>query len=270
MGGFNNPLDLDKTDLTGITFKATVIDNDDSNHPDGQQLGRVKFKINLLHESVNDENLPWAIPNVSRAIGPAPNSGSWSIPVKDSSIYITFQEGSHYFPMYEGGSWDKSNMPQLLIDNYPNSYGIVDPSGNKIWVTYSEGASTINVEHKSTTKLVINDAGDLDVTVVGKTTINSTGDATIHSDGKTTVNSTGDMLVESSGNTKVKAATKATIDAPQVEISTGALDNLVTKTFLTMFDAHTHTTTSPGSPTSPPLIPASPIPANATINTKAA
>ena len=68
------------------------------------------------------------------------------------------------------------------------------------------------------------------------------------------------ITLDGNGNSiTVKGAT-VTLDAANVKIGgAGAVQPLVLGTlFMTLFNVHTHTTTAPGTPTSPPLTPMTP------------
>jgi phage baseplate assembly protein V len=58
------------------------------------------------------------------------------------------------------------------------------------------------------------------------------------------------------GLIEIQAASKVVVNSPAVELGTGTLEKaLAGETFQSFFNSHTHTSTSPGSPTSPPTSP---------------
>lgn len=90
---------------------------------------------------------------------------------------------------------------------------------------------------------------DGNITINNKGNIDLTNDGNITIDNKGSISATGEE-VTIKGNSNVK------IDSSQIEIGTGALESLVkTDTFIALFNAHTHTSSAPSSPTSPPVTP---------------
>jgi len=68
-------------------------------------------------------------------------------------------------------------------------------------------------------------------------------------------------------NVNVAASGTATVTSSSIVLKNAgsALKKLVNDTFITLFNAHTHTTTTTGSPTSAPLIPATPTNATTVV-----
>lgn len=57
-------------------------------------------------------------------------------------------------------------------------------------------------------------------------------------------------------NATITAETKAVINAPLIELGDSALEAVVNgETFKTLYNAHTHVSGAPGSPTAPPTVP---------------
>lgn len=67
----------------------------------------------------------------------------------------------------------------------------------------------------------------------------------------------GDKIhIQRGGTIVIQAASKVQVTAPSVELGEGTLESALNgQSFQALFNAHTHTTTSPGNPTSPPIVP---------------
>lgn len=64
------------------------------------------------------------------------------------------------------------------------------------------------------------------------------------------------IVLSNDGQIKLTAAIKVTVEAPLVDLGTGALESVLNgETFQTFFNAHVHNSSAPGAPTSPPVIP---------------
>lgn len=66
----------------------------------------------------------------------------------------------------------------------------------------------------------------------------------------------GKIEISATSEVDVIASSKVVINSPAVEVGSGALEKaLMGEAFQQFFNTHTHTSTSPGSPTSPPIAP---------------
>lgn len=94
------------------------------------------------------------------------------------------------------------------------------------------------IVHQSTTSIKLVTNGDLDITTAGNL------NATV----------AGNMSANVTGNASIASAAMAAITAPVIQLgATGqSLLKLVTSAMVSFFNAHTHTSTTPGTPTSTP------------------
>lgn len=125
----------------GKFYPATVVENSDlTKHDDKQPLGRVKFRIPILFDDIDDELLPWAIPHNLRWAG-GQNTGTFSVPEKKAKILIKFMTPDVYNPIYYGYPYTIKEQLELLTkekvdkDEYPKKH-IIYNFKNKcyIWV----------------------------------------------------------------------------------------------------------------------------------------
>jgi len=71
------------------------------------------------------------------------------------------------------------------------------------------------------------------------------------------------------GTIEIKSAAKVVVNSPEVEIGSGALEKAIMgESFQSFFNSHVHTSTSPGSPTSPPNAPSTAAHLSTTLKVK--
>ena len=143
---------------------AKVVDNNDP-----LKLERVKFRIQGLHRNTTDANLPWAIPQ-KQSIQGNNNVGSINIPSLGSEIIVYFIDD--YSVIYTGVMVrDDNTIDELTSTNYPNCYGHIDASGNKMLVDTT--ANTVTFTHVSGTQIQIAQNGTTTIVSKGDINLNS-------------------------------------------------------------------------------------------------
>lgn len=143
-------------------FLARVVDNNDP-----FKLQRVKFRISKLHRGVKDAELPWAIPIQSSTQG-TNQIGTLKIPVVGATICVEYLDD--YSILYRGDFiTDTTSNSELTNSNYPNCYGFVDRSGNKLYVDTQN--DTVSFTHLSGTTINISQNGDVTIQSPNTTTI---------------------------------------------------------------------------------------------------
>lgn len=71
------------------------------------------------------------------------------------------------------------------------------------------------------------------------------------------------------GTIEIKAASKVIVDSPSIEIGSGALQSALNgESFQALFNSHVHTSSPPGSPTSPPIVPSTAAELSTTLKVK--
>jgi len=228
---------LKPVSYAGIQFRGLVVANNDP-----KKLERVRIRIPEIHDGVEDNKLPWAIPF-------SQPEGHFSVPRLNSKIYVEFQQGNPAFPVYFGRAVDKNSLYSVADTNYPHRQGWIDEKGSYFYTDGTDGDLKLHVHNG--TEITVDNAGKITITGAASLVADITGDADI----------------KTSGYTKIEATGKVTLLGSLIELGT-TLKKLVTETFLTAFDSHTHTGNM-GSPTSPPIVAQSSIPDNLTSITKA-
>lgn len=103
------PLDLTNTKILSENWlRGVVVDNNDP-----QKLGRVKVFIKPLHDGINENDLPWAIPARSTRSGATDGSfGELDIPEEDSWVYVNFENNDPMKPMYHFDAPHGKSVPK--------------------------------------------------------------------------------------------------------------------------------------------------------------
>lgn len=123
---FNTYRKLKESGYFGL-YRGHVIDNNDP-----LKSGRCKINIFGLYDGVAEAELPWA--NACFPIGGAPGYGSCYIPTIGSIVYVMFEAGQIYSPIYIGGSPIQGMVPGEC--NTPNKYMVIKtPAGGKIYIS---------------------------------------------------------------------------------------------------------------------------------------
>lgn len=107
-------------------YKGIVVDN-----ADPLLLGRVKASIEgLLPDDVSNDVLPWIHPAATSGFGGRTDDGSFVVPEIAAEILVEFPYGTIYFPFYKGFWQSATTHPGAFNEDYPDSYGFTDPTGN--------------------------------------------------------------------------------------------------------------------------------------------
>jgi len=184
--------------------KAIVVDNID---PD--KRGRVKVTIDgvLLGDT---SVLPWVFPLNPTGLGGGSSSSWFSVPELGSELVVTFPYGDIYSGFYVG-YWQTAETHQTLFDeDYPESYGFMDSTGNHYKVNKAQG--TMEIQHASGILLKFNQDGSLDLEVPEDLTETIDGDRASVVGGVLNINVTGNATVDSQGKVVVKGAQTVEID----------------------------------------------------------
>lgn len=105
--------DLDD-DYEGL-YIGTVIDNKDP-----EKFGRCKVRVHGLHDNFSSDELPWSIPEFPLAFGV---KGSFMVPEIGTVVYVKFDDGDLYEPIYSAKVLDRENLnfEADKDEDYPDS-----------------------------------------------------------------------------------------------------------------------------------------------------
>ncbi len=151
------------SNLKGVEFIAPVVDNNDP-----LRIQRVRVRIPILHNGVQDSQLPWVAPQDMNGVGHGGGASSQFVPVVGSLVKVIFKNGNPHMPEYTAKVLVPGNVSPVLAVNYPNRWGIVDPKGNQFWVDMQAGDAEFL--HHSGTLVHINNDGSATLKFVGDIT----------------------------------------------------------------------------------------------------
>lgn len=149
-----------------FAYEAVVIDNDDPEH-----LCRVRARVPLLFNGIEDKHLPWAIPSFAHGDGAGPGSGTAYVPKKGTKVVLRFQEGKETSPTWEGYPVDKKSKLQEMEHNYPDRK--VFRMQNKALIVIDTRSNELFLRNPGDTRIYID--GNVELTVNGNVTESITG-----------------------------------------------------------------------------------------------
>ncbi len=129
-------------------------------------------------------------------------------------------------------------------------HGICISIDDRTYRLKSLAAGSVALYDASGTKIVLSNDGQVEV--------NAAAEVTITSETLVNVNSNATVEVSGASAVNVSSDTKVAVDAPAIELGSGALESVLKgETFQATFNAHTHVGNL-GVPTSPPSAPSLP------------
>lgn len=138
-------------------LRGVVVSNQD---PRG--LSRVKCRIPpFIDGDVAD--LPWVYAQMPAAQGGNPATSGFGVPIIGSELIIEFPTKDPHFPVYVG-FWKSAGTQQAAVsaEDYPNTYGQIDDTGNS-WVV-NKAKGTMTWTHHSGSTLHYTPEGDVIMT----------------------------------------------------------------------------------------------------------
>jgi uncharacterized protein involved in type VI secretion and phage assembly len=234
-------------------YRAIVSENQDP-----EKLGRVRVEYPWFQGDSVERPSEWAsvcLPYASSA------SGFWFLPEIGDEVLVYLQNGNLDHPIVFGALYSQKHLPPVADragdrnENNQNDLKLMrSRKGNVLCLDDSDSHSGFVLKDSENRRIEVLSQSDQVLLSDGKST------QVVLEKGKVRItNSQGDEIVLDSNGIKLKAQ-KIQIDgASSIELGSGASEALVKgKTFMSLFNAHTHTSSMPGSPTSPPVAPLTP------------
>ncbi len=166
-------------DLKDVLFIAVVVSGNDP-----EREGEVQIRISKRMDGMPDADLPWARPVTQGAFFKVPDVGE--------KVYVEFQQGSVYHPIYYARAI-APNGAGVFTNDYPNSWGM------------SDGTNFIRINKNSGIMEFVNNKG-VKITMGNETMLIDVP--------KTYTLETGDNVVINAGkNVTVTAATEVKVEA---------------------------------------------------------
>jgi len=138
-------------------YRGIVLDNNDPN-----MLGRIKVNVFGIYNGIDADNLPWCVPMQPPGFGAGLGFGMFSVPKVDSIVFVMFEAGDIYQPLYIGSALDGVHgLPSERITNYPNRMVIKTPNGVIIYVDDSNGE--INIKQPSGSYINMDASGNITI-----------------------------------------------------------------------------------------------------------
>lgn len=199
---------IKKTKNLKFPQKGIVVSNNDP-----KKLGRVKATVKGVYEETDINKLPWILPKMSAGLGGGNTSSSFFVPEVGNELIIEFPYDDVYFPVFTG-YWESSVVHKTLFDeNYPETYGFQDSTGNHIKI--NKTLKTAEIKHSSGVTITIDQNGKLVINTQENQEINIINDkietvgnnVVVNVQGTSAVTVIGDKIEESLSKNTIKGAT---------------------------------------------------------------
>ena len=144
----------DSVKYEGI-YRGAVLDNND---PD--MLGRIKVNVFGVYRDIAATDLPWCVPMQPSSIGAGSGFGLFSVPRIGSIVFVMFEAGDVYQPIYVGSAPDGVHgLPAERLTNYPDR--IVLKTQNGVIVYIDDKTGEINIEQPSGSFINMDASGNI-------------------------------------------------------------------------------------------------------------
>lgn len=137
-------------------YRGEVLSNTD---PD--KLGRLKVRVfGIFSSEIATAKLPWAVPAYPIFTGSGAGYGSFAVPEVGSHVFVFFEAGDVYQPVYLAGAPDRIHgLPSERIIDYP--YRKILKTKNGITIIIDDASKEIYVNHPSGSYLKIDTSGNI-------------------------------------------------------------------------------------------------------------
>jgi hypothetical protein len=245
-------------------FRAFVEDN-----ADPERRGRLKLVVPSV---LGSEATSWALPCLP--YGGAAGLGFLFVPPVGAQVLAEFLEGDVNSPIWTGTFWRSSGeVPdEVEAQDEPTTKLIKTDSGHFLRFEDTTDAAHVTLQSSSGAVIEMDKDGSLALTGQdGGTVILNAAEGTLtvedangnsmvlSSSGIECTDASGNKITTSSGGVEIAASASVTIKGSSVTLGGVGAEPLVKgQTFLSIFNAHTHPCTAPGSPSGPPVPPMTP------------
>jgi hypothetical protein len=187
-----------------MSYLGTVEDNEDP-----KKLGRLKIRISPYMD-YEPEDLPWACPTLGTH-GNTSEAGGLNVPEVGAQVRVYFPSHDLTAPYYTGAELNEVNRTTFFDDDYPNTYGYKDSTGN--FIKINKAKDTIQLQHTSTSTMKVSPDGSMQIALSnGAYFTFSNSNAFDLSIGAVSVSGTPD------GTLQMKANMSIELDAPNITL----------------------------------------------------
>ena len=106
---------------------------------DPENLGRIQVKVAAISE---DNNL-WAMPCTPYA---GKDVGFFTIPPQDANVWVEFEGGNPYYPIWSGCFWGTGELPQAAQVKEPDKVQVFKTDGVTVTVSNLDNKKNLTVE----------------------------------------------------------------------------------------------------------------------------
>ncbi|MFZ7127171.1 MAG: phage baseplate assembly protein V [Desulfobacterales bacterium] len=238
-------------------YRGFVVDNNDP-----EQLGRLRLTVPSI---LGEAQTGWALPCFP--FGGLADQGFFTVPEVDAQVWVEFEGGNPNQPIWTGTFWQQSGDPPAESALTPPSTRLLKtPSGHTLQFDDEPGAERFRLAHPAGAETTVDENGTVVITDArgSRLTLDADGGEVVLEDvnGNTlTLDSGGTTIEDVNGNRIEMAAGGITVSGNRVVVEgqqvmlagQGGEPIIKGQSFLTLFATHIHTSTAPGSPTSPPI-----------------
>lgn len=154
-----------KDDLASMTFLGVIIDAEDP-----LKQGRCKVRVFGKFDSIPDEDIPWANPQLGLIFSKDGTSGAMSVPRKGAVVSVLFDSGNIYSPEFASIQEPADELLTEIKNSYPNAHSLIYDDEEEIRVYYTKekgytmylkgsriniaNDNAITIEHKNTSSII--------------------------------------------------------------------------------------------------------------------
>lgn len=210
--------DIYNDNIRDTHWLGEVMDNEDP-----LLQGRCKIKVFGKFDNISTINLPWATPQNRMT------PGAHAVPRVGDIVSIRFDNGDIYHPEYHFQVNQNEDLKSDILESSGEPHNVIS-------LVY-DAERNLRAYWSPENGLVI-----------------TTGDGDQESP-LIQLDSADKIYLFTENEVEVKAP-RVYVNSPKVELGEMAAQQLIKgNTFQALFNTHTHTTTVPGLPTSPPIVP---------------
>lgn len=161
--------DLGRTNIANAEYAGSVVSNQD---PKKQQ--RVRIRVPQLHRGIPDDKLPWVRPsNNGGQANAGVGVGTVNVPPVGAKMNFSLPDNDPHNPRMAGSPTtdDVNKDNELLNEDYPGTYGVIDHAGNKKAVNTEK--NTITDTHKSGSTTHTDGDGNVSIYAAGTLTLSA-------------------------------------------------------------------------------------------------